>query len=138
MSLLARAWDPNSPPLFQSTPSDGKYSYLSDFQCISPSRFCSSLFGQRPQKETKSCRMGRGPASQPSLRLCAWQAGPQAWLARPQAWLDGPDRGSYRQMDGKSPLLQDFIPYWGRCPQSWAKECKQVVFSWSSRTHTVV
>ena len=48
---------------------------------------------------------------------------PQVWLAGPQAWLDGQEGG----MDGWTyertyertenlPILQDFVPYRGRCP----------------------
>ena len=51
-----------------------------------------------------------GPSSQ------AWLAGPQAWLAGPQAGLDGPEGGT----DGRRenlPILQDFFPYWVRCPK---------------------
>ena len=54
----------------------------------------------------------------------AWLAGPQAWLAGPQAWLDGPEGGDGQtnvRMDGQTenlPILQDFVPYWGRCPAS--------------------
>ena len=42
------------------------------------------------------------PASQPSLRLQGWLAGPQAWLAGPQAWLDGPEGGTDGRMDGRT------------------------------------
>ena len=54
--------------------------------------------------------------SQPSLRL-------QAWLAGPQAWLDGPEGGGRtdERMNGRTenlPILQDFVPYRGRCPAS--------------------
>ena len=48
-------------------------------------------------------------------------AGSQAWLAGPQAWLDGSE-GEWmdEQMNGTENLyiLQDFIPYPGRCPAS--------------------
>ena len=51
----------------------------------------------------------------------AWLAGPQAWLAGPQAWLDGPEGGTNGWTDGRTenlPILQDFVPYQGRCPAS--------------------
>ena len=59
----------------------------------------------------------------------AWLTGPQAWLAGPQAWLDGPEGGTYGRTYGQTdvrtdvrtenlPILQDFVPYWGRCPKS--------------------
>ena len=51
-------------------------------------------------------------ASQPDLSL-------QAWLAEPQAWLDGPEGGD-KETDVRTeniPILQDFVPYWGRCPK---------------------
>ena len=66
------------------------------------------------------------PATQPSLRLQGWLAGPQAWQAgpRPKAWLDGPEGGTDGRMDGRTdertenlPILQDFVPYRGRCPK---------------------
>ena len=67
--------------------------------------------------------LGSGPASQPSLRL-------QAWLAGPQAWLDGPEEG---WMDGRTdvrtenlPILQDFVPYQGCCPASPMKTKEEV------------
>ena len=63
------------------------------------------------------------PASQPSLRLQGWLAGPQAWLAGPQAWLDGPEGGTDGWMDKCTdeqtenlPILEDFVPYRCRCP----------------------
>ena len=62
----------------------------------------------------------------------AWLAGPQAWLAGPQAWLDGPEGGTDGRTDVRTdgrtdgrtdvrtenlPILQDFVPYRGRCPK---------------------
>jgi len=48
-------------------------------------------------------------------------AGSQAWLAGTQAWLDGSE-GEWMdgQMNGTENLyiLQDFVPYPGRCPAS--------------------
>ncbi len=58
------------------------------------------------------------PASQPSLRLQAWLAGPQAWLDCPEVG----DRRTYRE----SPILQDYVLYQGRCPASPMKTKKKV------------
>ena len=47
-----------------------------------------------------------------------WLAGPQAWLAGPQAWLAGPEGGTNGWTNERTenlPILQDFVPYWGRC-----------------------
>ena len=68
----------------------------------------------------------------PAGWLAGWLAGPQAWLAGPQAWLAGPQArlaglqawlaGPEGGTDGcrdvhkeNLPILQDFIPYRGRC-----------------------
>ena len=65
--------------------------------------------GQPARPETQ-------PASQPSLRLQTWLAGPQIWLAGPEGGGDGQTEGwTDRQMEN-IPILQDFVPYWGRCP----------------------
>ena len=62
------------------------------------------------------------PFVSPSVHspLLAIQPG---WLAGPQAWLDGPEGGdvrTYGRTNGRTenlPILQDFVPYRGRCPK---------------------
>ena len=123
--------------------------YLSDFQCIPPSHFCSSLFGQRPQQGTKSRRMGRfyvrpfvrPPllAIQPGLRpsqadlrpsqparpqasgMAGWASGLAGWASGLAGWPRGGDVRTYGRTNGRTenlPILQDFVPYRGRCPAS--------------------
>ena len=49
-------------------------------------------------------------------------AEPQVWLAGPQAWLAGPEGGQTNGRTDKQTenllILQDFVPYQGRCPTS--------------------
>ena len=47
------------------------------------------------------------------------------WLGLRPGWLAGPEGGTDRQTDKQTngqtenlPILQDFVPYWGRCPDS--------------------
>ena len=76
------------------------------------------------------------PETQPTRPEHDWLAGPQNWLsgikarlARPQAWLAGPqawrngpggdvrmNRRMYERTENL-PILQDFVPYRGRCPK---------------------
>ena len=75
--------------------------------------------------------------SQPDLRpsqrasqASGW-AGPQIWLAGPQTWLDGPEGGTDGWMNKRTenlPILQDFVPYQGRCPKS-EKEGNKFVYT---------
>ena len=59
---------------------------------------------------------------------------PEAWLAGWASGLAGGPRGgkgwtderTIEQTDGKSPLLQDFVPYRGRCPASPMKTKEKV------------
>ena len=54
----------------------------------------------------------------------AWLALRPDWLGLRPAWLAlGPSRGGWT--DGRTdrrtenlPILQDFVPYWGRCPKT--------------------
>ena len=52
------------------------------------------------------------------------RAGPQAWLAGPQpgwlglrpGWMAQRGNGRTDECTENLPILQDFVPYWGRCP----------------------
>ena len=55
-------------------------------------------------------------ASQTGLRHCQPGIRLQAWLDGPEWGIDGEtDRQAYIRRENL-PILQDFVPYWGRCP----------------------
>ena len=101
------------PPLLKS------HEIFSKATCVCD-EFLVFLEGSRAAAATKSYRKGRF-SMHLSIRLAGW-----AWgLAGPEAWLDGPKGGMDGQTDGQTdgwtenlPILQNFVPYRGRCPTS--------------------
>ena len=102
------------------------------------------LLGQRPRQGTKSCSMGRNSICQyvrPSIRPLGIEGLPEGSKGLPEE-SQGQSEGSkglpempeglpggpggvrmygrtYKQTDGRTeflPILQDFVPCWGRCP----------------------
>ena len=61
------------------------------------------------------------PSIRPSVRL-SWLAGPQpGWLGLRPGWLaqrGGRTDGRTNERTENLPILQDFVPYRGRCPKS--------------------
>ena len=85
--------------------------------------------GSGPDRGQSPVEWGDYPSVRPSIRPPplghparheAQPAIPEAWLAGPQAWLDSPDEGTYirtYEQTENLPILQDFVPYRGRCPR---------------------